>query len=253
MGLFSIFSKKSKPNLTPDVAMPKLDDLPFTNNDASARGYSLRDFAANRISGKTPVGFGEDFLSRTTNAPIASREARFTNQEMPFINSQLSARGVGRSAGRGLATDVVNQASLQKERDIQDLLSQFYLMNELQKKTDMTQALNLAKDINVQAGNLETNRASASERLSERTADQTNLRNEQSRQDADSIGNVLASMAIGGVTGGMGGGGSSGALTGALGGAQTSISPQANIAGSESSLDELIAEYMRRQQGGGSN
>src|SRR3990167_7870549 len=124
MSWLSSFFKSKKPNLTPDISFQTPSQIsPGLYNPMSE--LAKRRIQAGLTGEETPgVGFGKDFLSRTTNAPIASREARFREQEVPFLSSQLSSRGLARSAGPGLATDVLNRASLQKERDINDLLSQ---------------------------------------------------------------------------------------------------------------------------------
>jgi len=77
-------------------------------------------------------GFGEDYVNKATspavaqilhNAPKVQREAQDT----------YSARGLGR--GTAVARDL-NELSAQRELDINSLLSQAYLTNEQQKKTD---------------------------------------------------------------------------------------------------------------------
>lgn len=234
MGLFSIFAKKSKPNLTPPIGMPTTDDLPFLGPDSRARGDNLRAYASSRIRGEN-LGFGDDFVSKATNPVIKGRETLFRESTVPTISNQYSSRGLGKSS---LAANAVGKAERDKNQDIDELVSKFYVLNESQKKTDQANAVGLAERINDQAAGIETNRANASANLQNATVKQTNLNNAQNREDADAIGSFVTSILTGGGAGAMGGGGWSGAMSGALGGAQQSLqgSPKANISSSQARM-----------------
>jgi len=233
--LSNLFGGRSKAVQAPQVTIP------------SVGGYeqypTLQEFAMGRISGKT-AGFGEDFLNRATNAPIASREARFRDEEVPFLNSQLSARGVGRSGGTGLATDVMNRASLQKERDIQDLMSQFYVLNEAQKKTDTSEGVRVSEGLLDRQANRATQQAGLDAGLN---ATNAGLKANADTAQREGI-NKLIATALGGAAGMAGVG-----ATSALSGAATSFSgnPQANIAGiPSSSLSGMSVEQLLALIGG---
>jgi len=187
--------KKKKVNLTPDIPYASQEQLFFTSPNASKEGYSLKDFAAKRIKGEG-LGFGEDFLDRSTSAPIKSREARFRENELPAINSQLSARGLARSAGPNLATDVLARAEAGKERDINDLISQFYVLNERQKKSDQSEGLRLAESLQGEQRGMLDNMAAASERLVGRNIAE---RDSRATSQAAAGQNILSS--IGGFVG----------------------------------------------------
>lgn len=242
MGLFSIFAKKSKPNLTPAISMPTTEDLPFLGPTSRAQGYNLRDYAASRIKGEN-LGFGDDFVSKSTNPAIRGRETLFRESTVPTISNQYSSRGLGKSS---LAANAVGKAERDKNQDIDELVSKFYVLNEAQKKTDQNNAVGLAERINNQALGVETNRAAASERLTNNTAAQTNLNNKNNAEQADAIGNTIVSFLTGGATGGA---------TGAMQGLASSTgiptgSAKANIAGrSDSELEEL--ERLLSLYGGG--
>lgn len=200
MGLFDIFGKKSKSNLTPDTSYPTQEELYFTSPQASQRGYSLRDFASSRIRGEN-LGFGPDFIDRASSAPIKSREARFNEVELPQISSQLSSRGMARSAGApGTASDAIIRAGQSKERDINDLIANLFTINEAQKKTDQSQALGLATGLQDQEVGMKNNQAAASERLSGRTAEQQRY---NAAIDTERGNNIISGAAtlIGGPTG----------------------------------------------------
>lgn len=212
MGLFgSLFGKKSKPNLTPDISMPTQEQLYFTSGDAEKGGYSLRDFAARGIKGEG-LGFGEDYLSKTTNPAIAQIDANFKNRTLPTISNEASKRGLARSS---IVTDQIGQADLQRGRDISSMVADFYNLNEMQKKTDQSQALGLAGQLQNQQQAMKTNQAMASERLNERTANQQNVRNAESAGMWDNIGAGIGTL-IGGPVGGMMGGGGGGGIASAL-------------------------------------
>lgn len=175
MSILSSLFRKKKPNLTPDTSFANQQDLFHTGQ--------LRDLTKRRLGGQD-LGFGEDFLSKSSSAPIASREARFNEQEMPFLNSQLSSRGLSRSAGPNLATDVLGRASQNKERDINNIVSELFMMNEAQKKADFGQALQQANTMQGQEQQMLSEKASASERLANATAAQQNKFQDQDRAQA---------------------------------------------------------------------
>jgi len=198
---------KKKVNETPAIPMPTQEQLTLTKN--------LRDYAL-RGEGFEGKGYGEGFLSKATNPVIANKEAMFREQTLPGIQNQLSSRGVARSAGSGLATDMVLRAEAQKNRDIDELMSKFYVLNEQQKKSDQSQMLRTATGLQDQEAGMLENRAAASERQAIRDTSQNNAFNAQ--QDANL--NRTVSAALGAATGG-----STGGWSGALSGAQAAVSP----------------------------
>lgn len=198
---------KKKVNETPSIPMPTQDQLTLTKN--------LRDYALTG-AGFEGKGYGEGFLSKATNPVIANKEAMYREQTLPGINNQLSARGVARSAGSGLATDMINRAEQAKNRDIDELMSKFYVLNEQAKKADQTQMLGTATGLQDQEAAMLADRAQASERQAIRDTSQNNAFNAQ--QDANL--NRTVSAALGAVTGG-----STGGWTGAVQGATQAVSP----------------------------
>lgn len=195
MALFGLFGKKSKPNLTPDISYPTQEQLYFTRPNS---GTDLRTIAEERLFQGKGLGFGEDFVSRTANPVIKQREARFNEQDLPFISSQLSARGVGRSGGTGLATDIVNRANVQKNRDIDEIYADMYKLNKAQEKQDFGQALNLAQYLQDQQLGMKNNQAAASERLTNATANQQLQRQKETDQGLLQFGSLLAAPFTGG-------------------------------------------------------
>lgn len=167
------FGKKNKVNQVQNFRMPpSASEAPLYPD--------LRQLASQRIKAgttgeETPgVGFGPGFLDRATSAPIASREARYREVEMPQLSAELSKRGIARSAGPGLASDIVTRAGQSKERDINDLLANFYVLNEQMKKSDITEGIKVGDQLDTQflnQGNEQASQFNAAERgNTERTA-----------------------------------------------------------------------------------
>jgi len=165
------FGKREKPSLNAPVARPKSEDLYFNTQ--------LRDLAKKRIGGQD-LGFGEDYLSKTTNPAIAQSNYRFRNETVPFLSGELSKRGIARSAGPGLATDVLGKAERQKGLDVDELVSKFYNLNELQKKQDFGQSLQLGQNLDTQQAGLLSDAAAEGERVRDLTVGQSNTRNARS-------------------------------------------------------------------------
>jgi len=87
-------------------------------------------------------GFGEDFLSRATNPAIQGRLNRLREVEIPEISSAASARGLGRST---IATGQIQRAGTEASRDIDQLVSNFFVLNEAQRKTDINQGIGVGE------------------------------------------------------------------------------------------------------------
>src|SRR3990167_10493218 len=101
MALFGLFGKKAKPNLSPSFRFPEQKFFTFTGDDAKQGGYSLKELAKTGIRAAqtgeaTPgIGYGPDFVSRTTNPGISKLDARFRESTVPRISSEASKRGLG--------------------------------------------------------------------------------------------------------------------------------------------------------------
>lgn len=138
--LSSLFKSSKKTNLTEDVT-------PLMPSQINPQAYGDLSRLSHNYTNGIGTGFGDDFVGRATNGPIASREARFNEVELPQLSSQLSSRGVARSVGPNLASDVLTRAGQSKERDINDLISQFYTLNETQKKTDEGNGVSIGQNL----------------------------------------------------------------------------------------------------------
>lgn len=179
MGMFDFLTgKKAKVNLTPDMPYQSQESLYYTSPMAAKEGFSLKELAKRRLQGQD-LGFGDDFVSKNTN-PIANQaEADFTNKTMPRISSEASKRGLGRSS---LVTDQIGQAEAQKNRDVEQMMATFMRLNEAQKKTDMTEGINLASNLQNQQRSMLDNMSAASERQVGRNVAERDSRAESEAQ-----------------------------------------------------------------------
>ena len=160
------FGRKSKPNLTQAYkSPPSAESAPLYGD--------LRNLASRRISGQD-VGFGEDFVNKSTNAQAKRMRADYEGYVSPALDAELSKRGVARSAGPGLATDIKTRALQTNQSDIDQLMERFFVLNEAQKKTDVTEGIRVGDQLNTQylnQGNEAASQFNAAERgNTERTA-----------------------------------------------------------------------------------
>jgi hypothetical protein len=116
--------KPKRPDIGPIVNVPppdmprSLTEFPVTKdlNELIRRGMT--------------EGYGKDFVGRTTSPLTAQREARFQRQELPFLESQMSSRGLSRSS---IAGREIGELSQQKERDINEMIARAVMANEAEK------------------------------------------------------------------------------------------------------------------------
>lgn len=178
MSILSSLFKKKKPSLTPDVT-------PLMPSQINPKQYnSLQDLSLKYQAGP---GFGDDFMSKTSNPSIKASTDYFNDYTMPKLSSALSARGVNRSVGPGLASDVISRAGKEQQNYVDEILAQNYRLNEIQKKNDVQFGANLGQNIlsgDVQA---QQHQASASERLANATAAQQMGFYNQDRQMAGNL------------------------------------------------------------------
>lgn len=170
------FGKKDKPNLTPSRQYP---DASLAPNYQSLNDLSKQRIQAGITGQETPgVGFGPDFLGKATNPAIANIDYNFQNRTLPQLNSELSKRGVARSAGAGLATDVIGRADQQRNLDVNNLMSQFFTLNKQQKKNDITQGIGVGQGQDSEFLNQQNLQAQAAENQVNRNVSQANLNNQ---------------------------------------------------------------------------
>lgn len=217
-GIFGLFKKTPKPNLTPDIPMPSQESLYFTK---PLRELAETGINAARTGAETPgIGFGQDFLNRATNPAIKEIQRTFTEDTLPQLSSQQSARGIARSS---LATDQIAREQRVAQGNINQLLANFYVLNEQQKKSDIGTRLNLATGLQDQQAAMKSAEASASERLANATAAQQTSRAAAESERLTKLGNIAIGAVAGGV-GGFGASGMSGAFTGMASGAMNPAS-----------------------------
>lgn len=180
------FGKRAKTSLTPVNETAKFEDLPFTK--------SLSDLASSRLRGEG-LGYGPDFVDKAANPAIAKLESQFKNKTMPNLSSQASARGLGRSS---LVMNQIGEAEGEKNRDVSDLVSKFFVLNKAQEKQDTTEAIGLGQNLNNQAQNVSTQRANEARDLRDKQLGVDN--NNNARADAMQSQTL---QALGGATSGF--------------------------------------------------
>lgn len=194
------FGKKRKVNLAPDIEYPLQTDLYFT------KPFRERGMAAFQAAqGKDVPGFGfeDEFVDRATNPVIQDRIQRLTRDEIPQLTAQQAARGITRSTP---ATAQIQRAQQQAQGDIDKLLSNFYVLNQQQRKTDIGQGLDIAQNMQTQQENMMNKRAAASEALVGRTSAVAEKRNAEDQAMKQATIGALMAAATGGLSA-LGGGG----------------------------------------------
>lgn len=124
--LSSLFRSAPKTNMTPQV-------IRQTPQQLNPQAYGdLSTLSHNYLNG-VGTGFGDDFVNKSTNPVAASMRRNYQNVTAPTISSNYSSRGLGNSS---LAANAQGLAEGNVESDIGSLMSNFYQLNEQQKKTD---------------------------------------------------------------------------------------------------------------------
>lgn len=180
------FGKREKPNLTQAFqSPPPASSAPLSGD--------IQDFAKKRIRGED-TGFGDDFAS-LANPAIQARKTRFREETVPTLSNQASARGLGRSS---IVTDQIGRAERDTQNDIDQLLSQFEVLNRKQQKADVTEGVNVGQNVNTQflnQGNVAAQAFNEAERgNTERTVGQSNARNQRSDQMQDRTMQALGQL-----------------------------------------------------------
>ena len=106
-------------------------------------GQQLADLIMQRMQG-SGVGYDPAFVSRSTSPVVQARQQRYTDYELPELQSALSARGMNRST---LAGDLIRRTGAQKEQDIASILAEAYRAQEIAKNQDIAQALGLGQNL----------------------------------------------------------------------------------------------------------
>ncbi len=210
------FGKREKPNLNSNFReLPQAQDAPLYGD--------LRDLAKKRINGGD-LGFGDDFVSKAGNPLAKQMRDKFSNVTDPYINSEMSKRGINRSS---IATDSKIKAYQSNESAIDSMMADFYKLNEMQKKTDQSEGIRVGENINSSYLNQGNNAANAynahEEAVTGRTVGAADARNQRAdkMQDA-SVGFLMNTLVPGSGT----------AFTAATKPAQTQNSSQVKLAGS---------------------
>jgi len=126
--------QKRKPNISP-VGLKGYTD--------TATGGALNQRILAALNQGQNIGFGEDYVNRSTSPAVAQLRADLPNQ-IRDIQGYYSGMGLGRSTP---AAQQQGEFRAQHARDINQLLADAYMQNELQKKTDIGRYENLANTV----------------------------------------------------------------------------------------------------------
>lgn len=166
MGVFDFlgFGKREKPNLAQNYMLqPASYQAP--NN------VKLSELAKKRINAgitgepTAGVGFGEDFVSKAGNPQAKRMRDDFNNYTAPKLSSEASARGLSRST---LALDIQRRAGQENESGIDMLMADLYKLNKMQEKKDVSEGIQLGKDLDSEylgQENLRTNTQNENENI----------------------------------------------------------------------------------------
>src|SRR3990167_389993 len=104
-GLSRLFGKK------PKIPQPDVGGAQAELDVSKIFGVPLlRDLVTQRLAQGQGLGFSREFTDRAASPLIKQVEARQREITEPYLSSELSKRGVARSAGPGLATDVLTRS-----------------------------------------------------------------------------------------------------------------------------------------------
>ena len=169
-----------------------------------------------RIAGRN-VGFSQDVMNQSTAPYATARRAMVSEYETPAITGAASARGLGRSS---LVTSQIGQAQKEASRDIEQRIADIVLKNEVQKRTEINQAVQDIGNWTFKESDQRTNRAMFDAGQYDKlfgVQKQVDTNNAQTISNVSSmISNALSSYgrgsSLGGVSGSSGGSGSMGGM-----------------------------------------
>jgi len=131
---FSWFDEEEKKRV--DITPIKQAPLPPKLTDTSM-GKSVNQAIMNAIE----QGYGPNYASRVSSPLVAQREARWKEQDLPFLSSEMSARGLGRST---IAGGEIARAGQATARDIDEIIANAINQNQLAKERARGQGLQFA-------------------------------------------------------------------------------------------------------------
>lgn len=136
--------KKEDPVQYSNIDLKNITDFPT--------GSTLNTRILNALNKGEGIGYPAEYINRSTSPFIASRESRFTENELPAMNAEYGSRGLSRST---LATRDIGKAYAQKERDVNEIMANAYMKNLEQGKTDTARYENLADTFSQNQATLE--------------------------------------------------------------------------------------------------
>lgn len=233
MGILKSFFKREKAPEIPKISLPGLGDY--------EQYGPIHKLATSRLKGEG-LGFGDQFVDRATNPVVTEKMRRFNESTVPTLSNQASARGLGRS---NLATNSIQRAERDNSSDIDQLISNFYVLNENQKKRDTSEAVGIETGLLDRA----TNRTNAQAAIDINTPQQQFAMNQSADKTNYAKDQGLLST-LGTLVGGAFGGPLGASAGSKMGGAPMDAGSTANIQGSsayskysEDEIDQLLSKY----------
>lgn len=168
-------------------AMPSI--VPLSPQQINPQAYGNLSTLANNYINGIGTGYGDNFVNNATNPVAQSMRRNYQNVTAPTISSNYSSRGLGNSS---LAANAQGLAEGNVESDIGNLMSQFYTMNEAQKKNDINTGAGLSQ--NLLSGDVAQQNKQADTSLQIQNQTNQNQAYNQNR-DAGLAGNMLQSGA----------------------------------------------------------
>lgn len=199
MSLLSTLFGSKKQNAAPAI-------VPLSPQQINPQAYGDLSTLAHNYTNGIGTGFGDSFVNNATNPVASSMRRNYQNVTAPTISSNYSSRGLGNSS---LAANAQGLAEGNVESDIGNLMSQFYTMNEAQKKSDTQFGANLGNSLLGGDVAQQNKQAASSADIQKQTND--NMMYNQQR-DAGLAGNILntGGQGLSMIGSGIGGGGASG-------------------------------------------
>ena len=106
---------------------------PFKSLTEIPVGKTLNEQILAALQQGKGIGFAPEYAEKTTSPLVATRQARWKQEELPSLESSLASRGLSRST---LGARDIGRAEASKERDINEIMGQAYKEQESQKKLD---------------------------------------------------------------------------------------------------------------------
>jgi len=122
---------------------PNISPMGLRGYTDTSTGSALNQRILGALNQGQNIGYGEDFVNRSTSPMVAQMRADLPNLTRD-VEDYYASRGLSRSTP---AARQIGEVRAQHGRDINSILANAYLMNEQQKKSDIGRYENLANTV----------------------------------------------------------------------------------------------------------